>query len=113
MPSVSDRQARAMRAAAAGESTIGIPESVGREFVAEDSPFPEYLDAQRGRRTHRGRRSRGKGPEPSNGQPSGDHADHHAEARAHLEKAVEASQGKNPKSATAHLFRALSSLKKC
>ncbi len=36
MPSRTKRQARAMRAAAAGKSTIGIPRSVGREFVKED-----------------------------------------------------------------------------
>lgn len=36
MPSKTPRQARAMRAAAAGRSTLGIPQSVGREFVAAD-----------------------------------------------------------------------------
>ena len=36
MPSVSEKQRKAMRAAAAGESTIGIPQSVGREFVEAD-----------------------------------------------------------------------------
>jgi len=36
MPSKTPRQRRAMRAAAAGHSTLGIPESVGREFVAAD-----------------------------------------------------------------------------
>lgn len=36
MPSVSKRQARAMRAAAAGKSTIGIPKKVGKEFVKAD-----------------------------------------------------------------------------
>jgi len=36
MPSKTPRQARAMRAAAAGKSTLGIPPSVGREFVAAD-----------------------------------------------------------------------------
>ena len=36
MPSVSEAQRRAMRAAAAGRSTIGIPMSVGREYVKAD-----------------------------------------------------------------------------
>jgi len=33
MPSTSAKQARAMRAAAAGKSTLGIPKKVGKEFV--------------------------------------------------------------------------------
>ena len=36
MPSRTPRQARAMRAAAAGRSTLGIPKKVGREFVKAD-----------------------------------------------------------------------------
>lgn len=36
MPSKTPKQRRAMRAAAAGHSTLGIPQSVGREFVAAD-----------------------------------------------------------------------------
>ena len=36
MPSKTERQRRAMRAAAAGRSTLGIPKSVGKEFVAAD-----------------------------------------------------------------------------
>lgn len=34
MPVVSQAQNRAMRAAASGGSTLGIPKSVGKEFVA-------------------------------------------------------------------------------
>lgn len=34
MPVVSQAQNRAMRAAAEGHSTLGIPKSVGKEFVA-------------------------------------------------------------------------------
>ena len=37
MPSKTPKQARAMRAAAVGKSSIGIPKSVGKEFVAADS----------------------------------------------------------------------------
>ena len=33
MPAKSERQKRAMYAAAAGKSTLGIPQSVGKEFV--------------------------------------------------------------------------------
>jgi 8-oxo-dGTP pyrophosphatase MutT (NUDIX family) len=40
MPSVSEKQHRAMEAAAHGHSTLGIPESVGKEFVAADSAAP-------------------------------------------------------------------------
>lgn len=36
MPLVSEAQRRAMRAAAAGKSTLGIPKKVGREFSAAD-----------------------------------------------------------------------------
>ena len=36
MPSRTKKQARAMRAAAAGKSTIGIPKKVGKEFVQAD-----------------------------------------------------------------------------
>lgn len=37
MPPVSQRQRRAMYAAAEGKSNIGIPKSVGREFIAADT----------------------------------------------------------------------------
>lgn len=36
MPSKSDKQRRAMRAAAAGKSTLGISATVGKEFVKAD-----------------------------------------------------------------------------
>lgn len=36
MPSVSEKQHKAMEAAAHGHSTLGIPEEVGKEFVAAD-----------------------------------------------------------------------------
>ena len=36
MPTVSDKQRRAMHAAAAGKSTIGIPMHVGKEHVYAD-----------------------------------------------------------------------------
>lgn len=36
MPSVSEKQRRAMGAAASGNSTLGIPEKVGKEFIAAD-----------------------------------------------------------------------------
>ena len=37
MPAVSEAQRRAMWAAAEGESTLGIPQEVGKEFVGADS----------------------------------------------------------------------------
>lgn len=36
MPSVSRAQQKAMHAAAEGRGTIGIPESVGKDFAAAD-----------------------------------------------------------------------------
>jgi hypothetical protein len=36
MPPVSEAQRRAMRAAAAGHSTLGIPQKVGAEFSSAD-----------------------------------------------------------------------------
>jgi len=36
MPSKTPKQARAMRAAAAGKSRIGIPRKVGKEYVKAD-----------------------------------------------------------------------------
>lgn len=36
MPPVSQKQRRAMYAAAEGKSTIGIPKKVGKEFVKSD-----------------------------------------------------------------------------
>jgi hypothetical protein len=36
MPSKTKKQARAMRAAAAGKSTLGIPQKVGKKFVRAD-----------------------------------------------------------------------------
>jgi hypothetical protein len=36
MPPVSEAQRRAMRAAASGHSTLGIPKSVGQEFSEAD-----------------------------------------------------------------------------
>ena len=36
-PSKTPKQARAMKAAAAGKSTIGIPKSVGQEYAKADA----------------------------------------------------------------------------
>ena len=36
MPPVSEKQRRAMYAAAKGKSTLGIPKKVGKEFVGTD-----------------------------------------------------------------------------
>lgn len=36
MPPISERQRRAMQAAAHGKSTLGIPKSVGADFAATD-----------------------------------------------------------------------------
>lgn len=119
MPSVSDRQHRAMQAAAHGQSTLGIPKSVGREFVKADQQQPK-----RPSKTHRGRRSRGNHAlkmgfsesEPASvASPDGqyhvhkDGSDHMGEANKALEKA----RAHPTKAGTLkHLFVALSKLKK-
>lgn len=41
MPSVSDKQHRAMEAAKHGNSTLGIPQSVGEEFANADEAKPK------------------------------------------------------------------------
>jgi hypothetical protein len=50
MPPVSEAQRRAMYAAAAGHSTLGIPKSVGKEFTDADSgeKLPNKKGTQRG-----------------------------------------------------------------
>lgn len=42
MPSVSDKQHNAMEAAARGHSTLGIPKSVGQDFVAADKAKKDH-----------------------------------------------------------------------
>lgn len=51
MPTVSAKQARAMFAAKAGKSKIGIPQKVGAEFIAADRKKSRQL-------AHRSRRKR-------------------------------------------------------
>lgn len=45
MPPVSEAQRRAMFAAKAGKSTLGIPQSVGKDFVKADpgGKLPEFV----------------------------------------------------------------------
>jgi hypothetical protein len=56
MPSVSEKQRRAMQAAAHGRSTLGIPKDVGQEFVRADKkkrksgPFTLPVSRRQGRR---------------------------------------------------------------
>ena len=49
MPNVSEAQRRAMAAAAAGHSTLGIPKKVGAEFMAADKggKLPEKAKPKR------------------------------------------------------------------
>jgi len=49
MPIVSQAQRGAMYAAAEGKSTLGIPKSVGKEFVASDKPGKLPAHKQRNR----------------------------------------------------------------
>lgn len=71
--------------------------------MSNDSPFPEYMDAQHGqkRRTHRAGKGRNRPPKAG--------TDHMAQANAHIDNAR---KDPTPQGTTAHLFRALSSLKK-
>ncbi len=95
-----------MYAAKAGDSTLGIPKSVGQEFVKDSagqktSPLPEHVQAQEGmkakaRKTHRGRRSKGKGAKA-----------HHADAKDHIENAR---KEPTPAAALGHLFKAVRSM---
>jgi len=50
MPPVSEAQRRAMHAAAAGKSTIGIPKKVGKEFAEADpgGKLPSVAPKRRG-----------------------------------------------------------------
>lgn len=49
MPPKSERQRKAMRAAAAGQSTLGIPKKVGKEFSRSDpgGKLPEKVKPKR------------------------------------------------------------------
>lgn len=68
-----------------------MPESVG---------LSQEIDMGRRPKTHRGRRSKGKGHVQ----------EHHDQAKAHMAAAQKA---KDPAQAHAHLFRAITSLNKC
>jgi hypothetical protein len=52
MPNLSESQRRAMAAAAAGDSTIGIPKDVGQDFMAADKggKLPEKVSDKRTKR---------------------------------------------------------------
>jgi hypothetical protein len=42
MPSLTPKQHRAMKAAASGHSTLGIPRSVGQDFVTADAARAKF-----------------------------------------------------------------------
>lgn len=52
MPATSEAQRKAMAAAAHGDSTLGIPEKVGKEFIAADpgGKLPTRADKRYGKR---------------------------------------------------------------
>jgi len=58
MPFKSDKQRRAMHAAAAGRSTIGIPRDVARKFVADSEPrtIVDLAKLRKRRRPHERKR---------------------------------------------------------
>lgn len=76
------------------------PESSSEDAAepGEESPFPPEMQAQRGHKakTHRGRRSKGKGPRQL-----------HTEAKAH---AARAQSAPTPAAALPHLFAAVRSM---
>lgn len=49
MPPVSEAQRKAMHAAASGNSTVGIPKAVGKEFADSDKggKLPEHKKSRR------------------------------------------------------------------
>ena len=51
MPPRSEAQRKAMYAAAAGKSTLGIPKKVGKEFTGADSPgkLPKRVKRKKGK----------------------------------------------------------------
>ena len=83
--------------------------------MSDMSMMPEYMQAQAGhkakmRKAHRGRRGKGKGPKPTNGaNPPHGEPDHMHTANDELQKAKDAP---TKQGTMAHVFRALSSLKK-
>lgn len=50
MPSKTAKQHRAMQAAAHGNSTLGIPQSVGKEYVAADKKKRKFKDRKKGKK---------------------------------------------------------------
>lgn len=52
MPSKTAKQHRAMAAAAAGHSTLGIPQSVGREFIRHDEKLAHLRKKRTKRKKH-------------------------------------------------------------
>jgi hypothetical protein len=61
MPVVSQAQNRAMQAAAAGKSTLGIPKSVGEEFTSDLGPGDVKALPKRARKPSRADRLRDAG----------------------------------------------------
>lgn len=56
MPNKSEAQRGAMAAAKAGKSTLGIPQSVGAEFMAADKggALPPYASKKKGKANPKG-----------------------------------------------------------
>jgi hypothetical protein len=63
-----------------------------------------------GKKTHRGRRSRGKGPKPETDDATPEASNHYADAQSHIKHAHAAP---DPMATKRHLFKALTALKKC
>jgi hypothetical protein len=120
MPVVSQQQNAAMHAAASGNSTLGIPASVGKEFVNAShgqnvSALPQRaltspLEAMTGMpsgKTHRGKRSRGNGPK--NAPPGLAKAQQHA---SDVSSAMASGNHAQAKTSALHLANALHAFQK-
>ena len=120
MPSVSEAQRKAMYAAAEGKSNLGIPASVGKEFIGRDGKMNaellmklrelivllgQYIQSRMGQ-------DGGPGSGPQNGGNSNRNINasrHDAEAEKHMDKsefhekkATEAANNKNPSEQKKH-----------
>lgn len=65
-PAVSEKQRRAMYAAASGKSTLGIPKWVGKEFVGEDAPY----QVTQGQEAKAAGKTEADNPYPQKSQPA-------------------------------------------
>lgn len=111
MPPVSQAQRAAMRAAAAGHSTLGIPKSVGQDFSAADpgGKLPAHagpssaLESMTGMPSGKKKTRRGGGRHKGSAKPKLSAQDHHNALNAAMKKGDHA----GAKISALHLAKAL------